>query len=191
MAKNFDVQLLNTVVREMFLQAFREECRVEPEDNLLICEKEIHEYNSGMRVFPMEKFNEPAYVAVVNGYLTEKHMQVRKASGTFVLFVKADVAARLFQSFGHFSKETENEEQVMDAAGKFCSLAAGKVIRELSGKGYSELLLSPALAYKNSVPDGVPFDYSLFHKQELTLSFWKEKSVVLEVCMGHVPLKNK
>jgi hypothetical protein len=175
------------VVQDTFKKMLHIESAVDP----VVFEKDIIEYDGFMRVFPMEKFNGPVFISYVNFYLTQKELEKNNTDGTFVFFVKEDVAEKLLKAFGRPLKEAEDEEVLMDIVGEFCNILAGNVKNELVGLGYADISMSAPHKSKNSVPDGVPFDYELFTKQELSFTFWNQKCIVVEACMGNIPQKGK
>ncbi len=189
MVKEFDKQVLYTTIMGVVESTFDKMCHVKFGAEPIVVEKDILEYNSRMRVFPMEKFNGPAYVASINYYLSQKDLENENAIGTFVLFVKEDVAEKLLRAFGYGSRDAENESLLFDNCGEFCNVLAGNVKNELVGLNYADLTMSAPSKYKNAVPEGVQFDYSLFKKQEVTFTFWGQKCIVVEACMGWVPQK--
>lgn len=81
MAKEFDIQVLNTVVMGVLEETFKKTCRTELAERPVVVEKEILEYNGCMRVFPLEKFNESAYVAAINYYLSSRNMEKKLQPG--------------------------------------------------------------------------------------------------------------
>ena len=189
MAKQFDIQILSTSILGVVQDTFKKMLHVELQGQPIVTEKEIVEYQSRMRVFPMEKFNGPAYVAYVNYYFSEEDIKTEAVVGTFVLFVKEDVVDKLLKAFGVSSKEAEDENVVLDNVGEFCNIIAGNLSNELTGLGYANLSMSSPKKGKNFLPDGVPFDYELFSKQEMLFSFWNQKCIAIEACMGYVPRK--
>jgi hypothetical protein len=191
MAKAFDVQVLNTTIMGVVQETFRKMLHVESVVDPLVVEKDIIEYNSNMRVFPMEKFNGPVYVSGINFYLTQRELEKNNPDGTFVLFVKEDVAEKLLKAFGRPAKEAEDEDILMDIVGEFCNILAGNLKNELVGLGYSDISMSAPSKHKNSIPDGVPFDYELYVKQEITFTYWNQKCIVIEACMGNIPVNRE
>ena len=75
--------------------------------------------------------------------------------------------------------------------GELCNIIAGNLKNHLMKEGYADLTLSSPFTYKNVVPGGVQFDYSLFTKQEIIFNFWNQKCIAVEVCLGRVPQKGK
>lgn len=189
MAKEFDVQVLNTTIVSVVQDTFRKMLRVELLGQPAILEKDIIEYDSRMRVFPQEKFNGPTYISFVNFFLSEKDLAAANAVGTFVLFVKEDIAEKVLKAFGLSSRDAEEESVLMDKLGEFCFILADALAKRLVELGYAGLIVSPPYQTKNSVPEGVPFDYGLYSKQELSFTVWNQKCIVVEACMGHVPQK--
>ncbi|MBF0387585.1 MAG: chemotaxis protein CheX [Candidatus Omnitrophica bacterium] len=187
MGKEFDKEVLTARIIGVVNDAFSKMLRVKPSAEPVVGEKDIIEFDSRMRVFPMEKFNSPAYVSCVNFYSSQKDLDSGYAVGTFVLIIKEEVAEKLLHAFGRLLKDSDSEEAVMDCVGEFCNILAGNLKNELTAIGYAEVLLSSPLKYKNSVLEGVPFDYELYTKQELAFTFWNQKCVVIEACLGNIP----
>lgn len=189
MPKEFDHQLLNTTIIRVVTEAFKKLLRIDPGSAPVAVERDIIEFDSHMRVFPMEKFNGPVIVTFVNFFLNQKDLDDNAAVGAFVLFVKEELAEKLLKAFDRPLTDGDSEDVLMDNAADFCALLAGNLKNELAASGCADLLMSAPFKYKNSVPEGVPFDYELHHKQEITFSYWNQKSVVIEACMGYVPQK--
>lgn len=187
MAKEFDKQVLHTTIVSVVENAFDKMCHVKFGAAPIILEKDILEYNSRMRVFPMEKFNGPAYVATINFYFSPKDLESENAVGTFVLYVKEEIAEKISRALGHGARDAENEDLLLDNCGEFCNVLASGVKKELVGLNYADLTISAPTKHKNTVPEGVQFDYSLFKRQEITFTFWGQKCIVVEACMGWVP----
>jgi len=118
-------------------------------------------------------------------------MNAGHATGTFVLYLKEEVVDKILKALGLSMRDAEDDELVKNKLGEFCSTLAGNLKKGLSEQGYVELFESAPAKYKNVVPEGAQFDYSLYRKQEITFSFWNQKCIVVEVCMGHVPQKGR
>ena len=191
MAKKFDNQVLNTMIMGVVEDTFKQMCHVAFSAEPVVVERDIIEYDGRMRLSPMEKFNGPAYVAVVNYYLSQKHLDAHDAVGTFVLYVKEDMVEKLFKAFGRPASEAEDEANCLDIIGELCNIIGGNFKNELLTLDFIDLTLSSPYKYKNVVPDGAQFDYNLFKKQEISFSFWKERCVVVEACIGTVPTKGR
>ncbi len=187
MPKPIEKQVLEATVIRVVEDTFRQLCHVEFSAQPVADEKDIIEYNGNMRLFPMDKFNGQAYAGVVNFYLTQKDLEEKYPVGTFVLYVKEEVMEKLARALGRSSREAEDELTVLSVVGEFAGILGGNVRNELKAQGYNNLLPSSPRAYKNVVPEGAPFDYNLFRKQEFIFSFWKQRCIVVETCIGAVP----
>ena len=191
MAKKPDDQTLKTELINVVQDTFLQLCRVAASADPVVVEKDIIEYDGRMRISPMEKFNGPAYVAVANYYSSQKKSGSPDPLGTFVFYIREDMVEKLFKAFGRPVSEAEDEAKALDVVGQMCAILAGNLKNKLTGLGLADLLVSTPDKYKNSVPSGAPFDYSLFKKQEFSFSFWKEKCIVVEVCLGDIPVKGQ
>jgi hypothetical protein len=187
MASGFDNKFLTRTIIDMVEDTFNKLLHVSPTTGAVASERDIIEFGGRMRLFPMEKFNGPAYVSTVNFYRSQKDMADSFAAGTFALFVKEDAAERLVKAFGRSAKDAEDEASVMGICAELCGILAGNLKNEMASHGYMELIVSAPLRYKNSVPEGVQFDYDLFKKQEIVFGFWKEKNIIVEACFGNIP----
>lgn len=189
MPKEFDARTLTKMVSEVVLETFKEMCRVESGAEPVMAERDIIEFDSLMRVFPMDKFNGPAYVVSINYGLSDKDIEAGHVVGTFLLFVKEEQAEKIARAFGLTSRDMEHEDTILDKVGEMATIIAGKVKEEIAASGHPDLRMSPAVKYKNAIPQGVPFCYDLYKKQELIFTFWKEKCVAVEICLTQLPRK--
>lgn len=149
----------------------------------VIAQREIIEYDSRMRVFPMEKFNGPCYITVVNYYLTDQDLKNHNAYGAFVLYIEEECAGKLLKSLGHKGFDEDDEETVLDICSEFCKLLASNYKNELKNLGYKDLVMSDPLKYHNVVPEGVEFNYSEYVKYELSFYLWKQKALVVDITL--------
>lgn len=191
MAKEMDLQVLGTLITGVVEDTFKEVCHVMFSQEPVRAQKEIIEYDGMMRLFPMEKFNGPAYVAVVNYYVSARHLEAREAVGTLIFYVKEDMVDRLFKAFGRPAAEADDEQKCQDVVGELCGILAEGVKKKLAEQNFIELTLSPPYKYKNVVPEGALFDFNVFRKQEISFSFWKEKCIVVEACFGNIPVQQR
>lgn len=189
MPKEFDKKILNTASIRVVEDAFERMLHVNSSGDPISAEKDIIEFDSRMRVFPMEKFNGPCYIAAVNFYLSPKDFENSRAVGAFIFYIKEDFAEKLLKAFNRSIKDAEHEDALMDVVGEMAKIIAGNLKNEIAGAGYIDLTVSEPLKYKNHVSDGVQFDYSLYTKQEISFTYWGHKCVAVEVCFGSVPQK--
>ncbi len=189
MSKEFDKKILQEIVPQIIVRTFERVFSIKPTQDLETQEREIIEYDSKMRLFPMEKFNGPVYVAVANYFLSQQDLEQESPVGTIALFVKEDVVEKLVKGFGHLSRDAENEETVMGDCATLLREISKALKEALMGLNYPELISSDPVKYKNNIPEGVPFNYSLFKKQEFIFSFWGQKSIAIEICLGALAKK--
>ena len=187
MPKEFDNKVLNNTIMGVVASTFEKMLHIKASVAPVATEKDIIEFDSRMRLFPMEKFNGPCFVSVVNYYLSQKDLEDQRAIGTFIFYIKEDVAEKLLRAFNRSIKDAEHEDVLMDVVSEMASILAGNVKNELAANGYIDLVASPAHKHKNHVSDGVLFDYNLYQKQEIAFTFWGHKCIVIEACLGNVP----
>lgn len=191
MAKEFDKAVLNDALVKIVEEVFEKVCRVKASADPVAKECDIIESNGRLSIDPMQKFNTTAYAAAVNYFLSPRDQEQEAPVGTLVLIVKEEVMDKLAKALGRSARDTDDEEGMMDACGEMAQIMADNFRNELGRLGYAELIVSPVQKYRNVIRGGVPFDYSLYRKQEISFSFWNQKSVVLEACLGAVPLKGR
>ena len=187
MPRLIEKQVIESTLMRVVEDTFRQLCHVDFSAAPVAEEKDVIEYDGHMRLFLMDKFNGQAYAGVVNYFLTQKDLDKGYPVGTFVVYVKEEVVEKFVKALGHSLHEAEDETVVKSVMGEFTGTLGGNFKNELKVQGYNDLILSAPLVFKNTVPDGVAFDYSLFKKQEFSFSFWKQKCIVVETCIGHVP----
>ncbi|MBF0122194.1 MAG: chemotaxis protein CheX [Candidatus Omnitrophica bacterium] len=191
MAKEFDKELLNKTVISIVGDTFQKLCRAKFSADPVVLERDIIEFDGRLSVSPMEKFDAPAYAGVVNFFLSQKDLTEEVAVGMFVLIIKEEIMEKFSKAMGRSSRDSEDDEIMLDVCGEMTNILAGNLKNELVSLGYAELVLSTPSKYRNTIRGGVLFDYSLYQKQEIIFSFWNQKSVAIEVCMGAVPLKGR
>lgn len=152
-----------------------------------LIERPIIEYDSRMRVVGMEKFNAPCYVSAINFYLSKEDSDKHNACGALIMFVDEKNAGRLLKALGYRGFDEDDETQVFTKCGEFLKTLAESYNSALSPAGYRNLLLSSAVNYRNTVPEGVEFHYDLYKKYEISFYYWKEKTMVLEVALIPAP----
>ncbi len=153
--------------------------------------KPIIEFMRRMRIFGMEKFPTPTYIASVNFYLNKKEMEHHQTFGVICLYVEQEYMARLIKLLQYPEIDEDDEEQLKDACGALCNLISGQFRSDLSLMGYCEMEMSHFSSYRNSALMGVPFYFKLLEKYEISFFIRNEKRVVMEVSMGPVPRQKK
>jgi hypothetical protein len=190
MADFFDTQVLSTSIVNVVKDTFDKMAHVKMTAEPVIAERDIIEYDGNMRLFPMEKFNGPCFISYVNFYLSPTDLTAhRRAVGTFVVYIKEDIIEKVLKAFGRSIKDAEHEEVVLSICGELCNLLAGNLKNDLAQAKYVDFFISEPSNFKNHVSAGAPFDYNLYTKQECIFSFWGQKCIVIEACIGRIPSK--
>ena len=147
-------------------------------------EREVIEYNSRMRVFGLEKFNGPCYIFGFNFYKDSQTQEAKQTNGAFVLFFEEESIEKILKKLGHRAFDEEDEAFVLENLGVFGKQLAETFAAALSSVGYTSLLVSDPMSYKNSIPEGMDFPYSVYKYQELSLYLWDKKVVVADAIIA-------
>ncbi len=175
---------LAEIVKDMFKTTGKTVLSREP----VVERKPIVEFRQRMRVFGMEKFEQPTYIAAVNYYTDRKEMEARKALGAVIIYVEEDFVADLLRILQYpFIEDDDDEEQLKDACGTLCNVIAGHFKSAISQLGYIELQMSPFLSYRNSAFEGIQFYPQQTDKYEISFYIEEKKRLVLELTMGPIP----
>lgn len=186
MSKEFDPQILSKAVQEVVCDAFSRVCRAQPGEEPVVFERDIIESDGRMRLAPMQRFNTTAYASVVNFFLNAQDQKKNYPVGTLAFFVREDMVERFLKAQKVVFKD-DDEGMIKEKVGDFAEVLAGELRNRLASQGYAEVLLSAPENHKNTIPDGIPFNYDLYKKTEILFQFWKQKCVVVEICMGQLP----
>lgn len=146
-----------------------------------VVERNIIEYDSRLRLFGMEKFNNPCYLSVINFYKSAQDQKNKSAVGAIVVYVEDECVERVLKAIGHPVKDFEDEENVFENMGAFCKDIVDGFKGQLSSKGYGSLIASDPMNYRNSASEGVEFNYDEYSMYELCFHFWKTKAVALDI----------
>jgi len=151
-----------------------------------ISEKDIIEYNSRMRVFGLEKFNGPCFVASCSFYLSEENLKNHAAHGTVVIYLEEDMSTQLLKTLGYKDFNENDEESVLNVCGEFCTALSEQFKNDLQKIGYKDFKISEPLKYKNSISEGVEFNYDQYKMHEISFFMWKQKVLVCDVTMAPI-----
>jgi hypothetical protein len=185
-AKGFDPQLLTKTVLTVAQDIFGRQSKVQPTDPPTSETHKLIEYQGRMSVNAMKKFNSPAYISGISFYLTPQDKEKHKAVGVLVLYIEASNAEKLLKSFGYTIGEDEEDEEVVNACGKLCTVFAEGLKNELKKANFPELILGAPVSEKNSLTEGVEFGSAQTEKQEISFNFWKKKTLVLDVVLSNL-----
>jgi len=183
-SKTSDQQVLATALMKCVEETFTSKGNLAFSNTPEFKARNIIEYDSKMQVSGLEKFNDPAYVAAVNFYLTEELQKKRDTCGAIIAFVEEDSSSRLLKALGYSGFKDEDEDLIMDKCGEFCSFLAEKFKEELGKSGFKSFLLSAPVKGKNNVPGGIDFPYHQYTYHEASFYVWKKKIFVVDVVMS-------
>ncbi|MBF0523331.1 MAG: hypothetical protein HQL24_09800 [Candidatus Omnitrophica bacterium] len=151
-------------------------------------QKDIIEYNSRMKASGLEKFNAPCHVAAINFYQSPGHMTSHDPFGAVIFYISALVMDRFYWPLGFKSpKDDEEEDRFLDdCAGELAKLITEQLKTDLSALGYKNLTLSEPLKAKNSIMEGVEFNYNERKFYEVSFYLWKQKALVVDISLAPV-----
>ena len=189
MAKGFDPQVLTSAVIECIEEAVSKKGNLPSTEAPAVQAKEIDEYEERMRASGIDKFNVPAYIAVVNLYLNQGDLQHHKAKGAIIVYLNTEVADKIFKALGYTIPYDEDDEAMLKLCGDFAQMVATHLKGRITSSGYAELVLSPPSMYKNTVGAGVEFSPDQNESQEVIFSYLKHKAIAVEITLAPLPRK--
>src|SRR5437867_1358241 len=83
--------------------------------------KPIVEFMHRMRLFGMEKFNNPTFIAVINYYLNIKEMKKRAVWGVLAVYIEQDYIEKMIRDLKYPDVDSEDIEDMKDACGAVCN----------------------------------------------------------------------
>lgn len=147
-------------------------------------EKDIIEYDSRMRISPMENFNAPCVISVVNFFASENDKKAQKAQGALVTYIEYENANRFLKLTGSKIKPDDDDDITEECSGKFCKTLAEDLVSRVEPEMFGHLILSEPASFTNNVPGGVLFHYDEYKLYELNYFLWKEKIFSADITMA-------
>jgi hypothetical protein len=190
MTKTFDNKILNATIIKILRQSMEKMLNVLPTSEPVVSEHDIIESNGYMRLFAMGKFNSPCYLSALNFYLSDKEQQDERPVGTMALYIKEDVMEKFLQAIDRLDVKPD-EGLLSDICAEICNTVAEDIRTELAGMGYPSLLISSPIKSKNNAPAGAKFNYDLYKMQEIVFTYWAKECIVIEACLGALPVQKK
>ncbi|MBF0531948.1 MAG: hypothetical protein HQL23_02505 [Candidatus Omnitrophica bacterium] len=184
MAEQFDPQMIVTALTNCVQDAFEKKGNVTFSKEAENKERTIIEYNSRMRVFGLEKFGVPCYIAVVNFYLNQQAADGKDTCGTLVLYLEEEIVPNLARAFGQKGPDLEDPEILLEACGEMAKAITGQFKEELRAFGYKDLIASAPQKFKTDIADGVEFPYSERKYHEISFFIQKMKKIVAVICLA-------
>lgn len=180
MADKSIAETLVKSVEKIFAKSNQIQIQGEPE----IIERDIIEYDSRMRAYGMEKFNDACYISVIELYASQEQLESKDAHGAIILYVREDAADRLYRALDYRDFNETNEESMMDTCAEMMTNIAKQFVNDARSKGYSSLFTGTALKYMNKVDEGVRFNYDEKKFFEISFEIFKEKIVCLDITLS-------
>ena len=174
---------LAEVIKTMFKKTGQTALSADP----ALEKRPIIEFMRKMRVFGMEKFENPTFIASINYYLNVKDMEDHRAVGAVIIYIEQGFVGKLLRLLHYPIIDEEDEDVLKDACGTLCNVIAGQFKVEIVKLGYNDLEMSHFSSYKNSAFQGIEFDAQQKEKYELSFFISDEKRLVVEMTMGPLP----
>jgi hypothetical protein len=159
-------------------------CRVAITEEPEINERDLLEYKSRMRVFGLEKFNGPSFIAAINFYKTQNALEKNDAMGAIVLHVEEEAAGKLIKGLKRKGLNEDDDDAVLDVIAEIGQKIAEQFNKKLASHGYKPLVLSDPIKAKNDIASGIPFSYKEYKYCEISFQLWKNKAIAMDVTMA-------
>ncbi|MBF0484124.1 MAG: hypothetical protein HQL25_05400 [Candidatus Omnitrophica bacterium] len=189
MADQFDPQVMVTALMGYVQEILETKCKAKLSEKAAFLKKNIIEYDSKMRLFGLEKFDGPCYVAAINLYLTKQKLENKDCCGVIVLFLDEEIA-ELFVRALQPGVSYEDPDVVMDNCGELCNIIAVQFKNEAVNFGYANLFLSAPVKAHNDIMYGVDFPFEEDFYYEISFKVKNRKAVVVSFVMANVANKN-
>ena len=190
MAEQDKTAYLNTytdILKEILMRIFQKYGKFLITQETEIKKHDIMEYNRRMRVSAMEKFNAPGYLSSVSFYRTQKDLDTHHACGALVIHIVEENLKKIFEALGITGFDDDDPEHVIKKNGELCTLVAEEFKKELTAKGYPELVISKPVGARNAIADGVDFGFDQYEKIDMTFSFKNNKILNVEITLTNLP----
>lgn len=152
-----------------------------------IVKQEVIEYRGRMRVFGVEKFDDPTCISAVNYYLNSEDMRSNRPVGALIVFVEQGYLAYLLKAMRYPQVNESLSRAVLDGCGALANLIAGRFKSDMRKMGLASLEMSTFYNYLDKAPDGIAFDPRQRTKYEVNCQINGEKRLVVELTMGTIP----
>jgi len=173
--------------RDCIQKTLEEHCSVIFTKDAKVEQLDIIEYDSRLRVFGLEKFNDTCNIGVINMYGNAEDQKQKRSCGCIIIYVKEESAERLFKSLLK-GLEGEDEELIMECVRGLCQRVFNNFKRKATQFGYQNLLSGEPEMYLSNVEEGVAFPYDEDTLYQVSCTLWREKVFVAELVLA--PAKN-
>lgn len=194
--ERFDPQVIATTLMGIIQETFKTICNWDVTEEPTFYDKDIIEYNSRMRVFGLEKFNDITFLSAIYYYTDQKKFKDHDPCGTLVLYIRDEIARKIVKVLENkgimndsdTDSDSDMDAVILDNCGEFCNMVAGNFKNELTNLGYHDLVMSAPFNYKNDIPEGVMFPYDEYKSYEICFDLFGKKSLIVSIVLGEIPL---
>jgi hypothetical protein len=164
-------------------KTIEEYCQVVFAKDAKVVARDIIEYESRMRVFGLEKFNDTCFIAFINLYESPLELERKDTCGVILVYVNEESAERLFK-FPLKGHQEEDDTYLMELTKTLCRQLFERFKVSAFRYGYANLLGAEVEGYRSNVEEGVVFPYSQDTLYQVSCNLWKEKMVVAELVLA-------
>jgi hypothetical protein len=158
-------------------------CRVTFTKDAKVEARDIIEYESRMRVFGLEKFNDTCYIALLNLFESPLEKEKGDVCGVLIIYVEEENAEKLFKAQLK-GREEEDDELIVDFIKELCSAVYDSFKVQAHRFGYPNLLRGDVENYRSNIEEGVLFPYTEDTLYQVNCSLWREKVLVAELVLA-------
>ncbi len=171
------------LVKSMIDEIFQKVGRIQFSQDSTIQIQDIIEYDQRMIASGLEKFNNSGYVFAANFFKSPPDQKDQLACGAFVLYLNDDSIEHILKGFGLPKIDIDNAEDVLKTFSDHCKNLSEQFNQRLSARGSRSLILSEPFAHRNSIPQGVPFDYNQYEKVEIAFSIKGVRAFAIDLTL--------
>lgn len=143
--------------------------------------KDIIEYESRLRVSPLEKFNATCYISVLNFYASSQDLAKKKTLGALIVYMEEESIGKILKKFTNRRFDEDDEGQVMEQCNELMHKFSASLASSLSALGHTNIVFSEPKHFRNAVADGIEFNYDERKLYEASFFIWKKKVAVCEL----------
>jgi hypothetical protein len=176
-----NTELLSNLILTSSKRVFLKESSVSFSSEPQVEQKEIIEYGGRMRISGLEKFNDACFISATQFYKTEEDLSEKSAIGAMVIYIKGDVADKVFRSFGVKKFDEVDQDSMLEISSEISKKFTTHFLKELQTSGQGSFISSEPIGYVSNALEGVSFSYDETKYCEASFHLFKEKAVVIDV----------
>jgi len=160
-----------------------EHCQVTFTKDAKVETRDIIEYESRMRVFGLEKFNDTCFIALVNLYESPLEMERKDVCGVIITYVNEENAERFFKARLK-GRDEEDDELIVELSKELCLAIFERFKNSAHKFGYANLVRGEVESYRSNIEEGALFPYSEDMLYQVNCNLWREKVFVVELVLA-------